>query len=266
MKFVFEVMKEQLSNLSLIFRLASYDVKSKYEGHYLGIIWQFLNPLIVVLIYWIVFGLGLRGGKSIDGDSYFLWLVAGLIPWLFISPSVVQGSNSVYAKVNLVSKMKFPVSILPSITIMSNLFNFFIMLIAVIIVLSINDSFSGLYLLQLPYFLIAALFFLFSFTLFCSTISILARDFQLVLQSIMRMMLYLLPILWDPSNLPLFEKILKLNPMYYLVQGFRYTLLGTEWFFEDLSYTLYFWIATFIILIFGSILHVHFRNRFVDLL
>ncbi|WP_246942794.1 ABC transporter permease [Bacillus pinisoli] len=266
MKFVFEVVKEQILNLSLIFRLASYEIKSSYQMHYLGVIWQFLNPLLLVTVYWLVFGLGLRGDRAVEGDSYFIWLIVGLIPFLFISPSITQGSNSVYAKVNLVSKMKFPVSILPSITIVSNLFNFFIMLIAVIIVLYFNNVFAGFYLLQLPYFLFATVFFLFAITLLCSTISIIARDFQLLLQSIMRIMLYLTPILWDPSNLPTLEKILKLNPMYYLVEGYRYMLLGESWFFLDWRYTFYFWICNFVILFIGASLHVHFRKKFVDYL
>jgi teichoic acid transport system permease protein len=267
MRFVFQIMKEQLVNLNLIFRLAVYEVKSKYQMHYLGVLWQFLNPTIQVLIFWFVFGLGIRGGNPVGELPYFLWLIVGLIPWFFISPAIIQGSNSVYAKVNLVSKMKFPVSVLPSIVILSNAFQFFIMLIVLGVILVLYGINPGVYLLQLPYYIFCLFAFLYSFTLFSSTISTIIRDYQIVLQSIMRMMLYLTPILWETGQLPhLLESVLKLNPMYYLIEGYRNMFLGREWFYEDYVYTSYFWISTLFLLFIGSLIHVKFRNKFVDYL
>ena len=141
------------------------------------------------------------------------------------------------------------------------------MLVILAVILLIYKINSGIFLLQLPYYLICTLVFLYSFTLLSSTISTIVRDYQLILQSIIRMMLYLLPILWDMSNLPnIIVTILKLNPIFYLIEGFRNTFLGLEWFYDDILYTLYFWLVTFIILMFGSILHLKFRSRFVDYL
>ncbi|WP_248291892.1 ABC transporter permease, partial [Priestia megaterium] len=209
-------MQEQSSNLHLIFRLALYDIKSKYQMHYLGAVWQFLNPAIQVLLYWLVFGLGIRGGQPIDDVPFFAWLIVGLIPWFFISPVIIQGANSVYTKVNLVSKMKFPVSVLPTITIISNGLQFIVMLLVLGVIFLVYGINPGIYIVQLPYYIFSLLVFLFAFTLLFSTISTIIRDFQLVLQSVMRMMLYLLPVLWDTSKLPhLFQTILKLNPLYY---------------------------------------------------
>ena len=122
MNSVGRILKEQSSNFHLILRLSLYDAKSKYQMHYLGAVWQFLGPAIQILLYWLVFGLGIRGGAPVHGIPFFVWLIAGLIPWFFISPSIIQGSNSVYARVSLVSKMKFPVSVLPTVTIVSNSF------------------------------------------------------------------------------------------------------------------------------------------------
>ncbi|NMM61037.1 ABC transporter permease, partial [Bacillus megaterium] len=216
MNFIGRILQEQSSNLHLIFRLALYDIKSKYQMHYLGAVWQFLNPAIQVLLYWLVFGLGIRGGQPIDDVPFFAWLIVGLIPWFFISPVIIQGANSVYTKVNLVSKMKFPVSVLPTITIISNGLQFIVMLLVLGVIFLVYGINPGIYIVQLPYYIFSLLVFLFAFTLLFSTISTIIRDFQLVLQSVMRMMLYLLPVLWDTSKLPhLFQTILKLNPLYY---------------------------------------------------
>src|SRR5690625_4178101 len=123
------VLKEQFEYRKLIYRMSLFELKGSHQAHYLGTLWQFIHPVIQILIYWLVFGIGLRGGQPVDGVPFILWLLMGLIPWFFISPSLVQGSNSVFQKVNLVSKMNFPVSILPMIKLISNSFQFFILLI-----------------------------------------------------------------------------------------------------------------------------------------
>lgn len=265
MSLIWQVLKEQLLNLNLIFRLGLYEGKSKYKMHYLGALWQILNPLIQIGIYWFVFGLGIRGGSPVGETPFFLWLIVALIPWLFIAPTLTQGSNSVYSKINLVSKMKFPVSVLPSIQIVANSIPFIFMLVLVIIIIFLYGVFSGIYLLQLPYYLFALYCLLFGLTILLSTLTTIIRDIQTMVQSIMRIMMYMLPILWNVNTLPeIYVTFLKLNPFFYIIDGFRYTLLGGQWFFNDLLYTLYFWLITFLILFIGSIIHLKFRHKFVD--
>jgi teichoic acid transport system permease protein len=267
MTLIFKVLKEQLLNLNLIFRLAFYDVKGKYLMHYLGVFWQFLNPTVQIFIFWLVFGLGIRGGQPVNDIPFFVWLIVGLIPWFFINPTITQGANSVYSKLNLVSKMKFPVSILPSVTIVSNSFNFLVLFAVLILILVINGIFPNVYFLQLIYYLICLYVFLFSTTLFFSTFSTIVRDFQALLQTTMKMLFYLTPIIWDPGMLPShFQSLLKLNPIYYLIDGFRKTFLFETWFFEDMAYTLYFWAITLFTLFIGAALHFKFRKNFVDYL
>ncbi|MFB3164815.1 ABC transporter permease [Neobacillus sp. 179-J 1A1 HS] len=265
MRFVLQVLNEQLKNVHLIFRLAVYDIKGKYQLHYLGWLWQFLNPAIQVALYWFVFGFGIRKGSPVGDTPFLIWLLVGLIPWFFIGPTMMQGSNSIYSRISLVSKMKFPVSILPSVNLVTNGFNFFVMMIVLTILLFINNINSGIYLLQLPYYLLCLFTFLFATSLLFSTISIIIRDFQMIIQSAMRMMFYLLPIVWKMDNLPtIYINILKLNPVFYLIQGFRNTFLGQGWFFIDIKYTSYFWSLTLLLLFLGSYMHIKFRNKFVD--
>lgn len=265
-----ELFKEQWEHHNLIFRMAKFEVKGMYQIHYLGSIWQFINPIIQVGIYFVVFGIGLRGGRPIDGDiPFLLWLLMGLIPWFFISPTMVQGSNSIYQKVNLVSKMNFPVSLLPTIRIVGNSFQFLALLVVLFIITLLYGIFPSVQLLQLPYYLLSMYMFLFAFTIWSSTIATLIRDYQNLLQSMMRMILYLSPILWDPmgDRVPdWLGNILKLNPFYYIIEGIRSSFLGGDWFFEDPIYLLYFWTLTFIMLYFGSRMHFRFRKDFVDYL
>jgi teichoic acid transport system permease protein len=265
MKAVFEILKEQIINLHLILRLAIYNTKSKYQSHHLGAAWNFLNPVLQIGIYWFVFGIGIRGGKPIGEVPFFIWLMVGLIPWLFLSSAIVQGANSIYTKVSLVAKMKFPVSVLPTISIIGNAFGFVFMLIFLIVLLFIYQINPGIYMIQLIYYLICVFVFLFAVSLLLSTISTIIRDFQMLISSFIRMGLYLSGVLWDINSLPeIYVNILKLNPLYYLIDGFRKTFLYHEWFFVDWVYMSYFWILTLLILFTGALIHNKFRKQFVD--
>lgn len=267
MKLVWQVIKEQFLHINLIFRLGFYEVKGKYTMHYLGGLWQILNPFIQIGVYWIIFGLGIRRGSPVGETPFFLWLIAGLVPWIYLSPTITQASNSIYSKVNLVSKMNFPVSVLPTIKIIGNSISFIPMILITIGILYINNIYSGIYLLQLLYYLWCMYVFLFALTLLLATLSTIIRDIQVMVQSVVRLMMFFLPIVWNIRNFPeRIVNILKLNPFFYIIEGFRYSFLGGQWFFEDLSYTIYFWSLTILVLFIGSYVHIRFRNKFVDYL
>lgn len=267
MSAIFTLVKEQILNINLIFRLSIYEIKAQYQMHYLGSVWQFLNPLVLVGVYWFVFGLGIRGGSPIGDTPFILWLITGLIPWLYISQTVGQASNSIHSKVAMVSKMNFPVSVLPTTKIFGNSLSFFMMLVITFCITLVFDRFSGVYLIQLPYYLICMYTLIYAITILTSTLSTIIRDVQNIVQAIMRLMFFLLPIVWNIESLPEnFVTILKLNPFYYVIEGIRDSLIGGEWFFEDITYTIYFWILTIIILLIGSTIHLKFRNKFVDYL
>jgi teichoic acid transport system permease protein len=267
MNLILQVLKEQIENTHLILRLAAYETKSKYQMHYLGILWQFLNPVLQVGVFWFVFGLGIRGGAPVEDTPFFVWLIIGLIPWFFLSPTIIQASNSVYTKVNLVAKMKFPVSVLPTVVMVGNSLALFVMLIFLVLILLLYGIYPNIYWLQLPYYLFCLYTFIYAFSLFNSTVSTIVRDYQLLLQSIMRMFFFLTPIFWVPDNMPeQFQSILKLNPFYYLIGGFRNAFLGQGWFFNEPFYMLYFWLGVSVLLFIGAVIHIKFRKSFVDYL
>ncbi|MEC1436166.1 teichoic acids export ABC transporter permease subunit TagG [Bacillus spizizenii] len=270
-----KIVKEQVTSFPLILRLASYETKSQYQMNYLGVLWQFLNPLIQMLAYWFVFGMGIRNSKpvvtGIGEVPFIVWMLAGLIPWFFISPTILDGSNSVFKRINMVAKMNFPISSLPSVVIASNLFSYFVMMGIYVIVLLASGVYPDLHWIQYFYYFICMIVFMFAFSLFNSTISVLVRDYQFFLQAVTRLLFFLLPVFWNITeqlgkNYPGLLPVIKLNPIYYLIEGFRNSFLDGKWFFQDMKYTLYFWLFTFLLLLVGSILHMKFRDKFVDFL
>ncbi|MFB6498744.1 ABC transporter permease [Bacillus haynesii] len=275
MNALMKILKEQVTSFPLILRLAAYETKSKYQMNYLGVLWQFLNPLIQMLAYWFVFGIGIRKSSEmvtgIGEVPFIIWMLAGLIPWFFISPTILDGSNSVYKRINMVAKMNFPISSLPSVAIVANLFSYFVMMAIYVIVLLAFGIYPNLQWLEYIYYLFCMIVFMFAFSLFNSTISVLVRDYQFLLQSVTRLLFFLLPIFWDISTQlgdkhPALLNVIKLNPLFYIIDGFRNSFLGGSWFFEDATYMLYFWAFTLLLLTVGAVLHMKFRDRFVDFL
>lgn len=254
----------------MMFRIARYEDKATYQNHYLGLLWQILNPLIQVGIYYAVFGVGLRAGRNIDSNvPFFVWLLIGIIPWFFISGTIQQAANSIFNKINLVSKMKFPMSILPNITLVSNLTSYGVMMGFLMMILAWKGIYPSLHWIQYIYYFIAMVFFLFSFSILNSTISVLVRDYPLILQSLLRVLFYVSGAIWqlDTSKFPaVVVNILKLNPIVYLLDGFRETFLSEGWVTDHMGYNIYFWVVSFTLLFFGAILHMRFRERFVDFL
>ncbi|MFT8322641.1 MAG: ABC transporter permease [Bacillus sp. (in: firmicutes)] len=270
---VFKVLKEQYDNFHLIRRLSFYELKSANNNNYLGIFWEMFNPGIQIAIYWFVFGF-VQERKDVTYPHgggqyhYFSWMLAGILIWFFIYPSITQGSKSIYSRLKMVSRMNFPLSAIPSYVILSKLYPQLLLMIATIIAFQFMGLPISIYYIQLPYFLFATIIFLFSLSLITSTIATIVRDFQMLIQSLMRVLLYVTPILWPSDHFaPMFQFIMRLNPFYYLVEGYRYALLGEGWFIvEHWHTTVYFWVIVLIMLSLGSYLHVRFRRHFIDFL
>ena len=260
------VLREQLANLSVIFRMSNEE-KATYQSHYLGVLWQVLNPLIQVGVYYLVFGLGVNGGNMVDGVPFLVWMLVGITAWFFINSAVMGASNSIYRNVGLVSKMKFPVSVLPSVSIVSNLTNYVWMMAVLFLVMLKYGIHPSIYWIQFPYYFVCMVLFLFSFGIFNATLTTLVRDYHIMLQSVFRVLFFVSGPIWniENRNLPIWlVKILKLNPFYYIINGFRDTFLSKGWFWEKPNYALIFWLILSLFLIVGSHVHLKFRARFVD--
>jgi teichoic acid transport system permease protein len=278
MKSAFTVLKEQFKHFNLIRRISLYELRNNNSANYLGLAWEIISPLIQIAIYWLVFGYLINGGQErtipnpTKGEpdlQFFPWLVSGLVIWMFFQPAATQGSKSIYSRLRLLSKMNFPMSVIPNITIFSKFYPHIILVVLAIIIAQASGYTISVYMLQLPYFMFATFAFTYAFALLMTTITTLIRDVQLLLQATLRMVLYLTPILWISQSLPDFLKlIMKLNPLYYLVEGYRSSLLGQNgWYFiSSWEYTIYFWVVTAILFMIGSALHIRFRRHFIDFL
>ncbi|WP_374724685.1 ABC transporter permease [Calidifontibacillus erzurumensis] len=276
MRSVMTILNEQLKSFYLIKRLSNYEIKSAYRNHYLGILWEIINPMIQISIYWFVFGYGIfrssgRADVQMDGEMipYFPWMLSGFIVWFFINPAIIQGSKSIYSRITMISKMSFPISVMPTVVIFSKLYQHLMLLAVSLVIFQFLGYPISIYYLQLPYFIVSTIVLMVALSLITSTISTIVRDFQMLIQSMIRILIYISPFLWPPYHLKpeIIVTLMKLNPIFYLAEGYRASILGLNWYpIEHWEYTLYFWGITIALLLFGSILHVKFRDRFVDFL
>lgn len=276
MKSALLVLKEQVDNFYLIRRLSLYELKSKNKSNYLGMAWEVINPLIQILIYWFVFGnimkrADINLGPGMQNVPFIAWLICGFIFWNFFYQSTIQGSKSIFSRLAMLSKMNFPMSAIPNFVIFSQFYVHLFMILIAIVILNLMGFFINVYYLQLIYFIVSAFCLIFSISLITSTLSTIVRDVHMLLNAVLRMFLYVSPVLWPISRIldqyPNLVTIMKLNPLFYIIEGYRAAFFGTEWYFiVEWKYTIYFWIVVIVLFLIGSSIHVKFRKNFIDFL
>ncbi|CAM2892700.1 ABC transporter permease [Salinicoccus roseus] len=266
---IWDIFKEQWIHRHLIWKLTIYNIKSQYANHYLGVFWNILQPAMQVLIYYVVFGLGLRGDRGDVGEiPFIIYLISGIFPWLFISQGINQASNAIQAQIGLVTKMKFPSSILLSMALTNSVINL-CMTTALLLILSLVNGYSApLDYLGFFYFVFASYMLIFGIALIMSSLVILVRDMKNVLQNVIRMFFFMTPIFWSLEEANgILQVLSSLNPFAYLLMNYRNAMvLDAAPFYGNLNDHLYFWSLALLLIYTGAHIHYRFRNKLVDYL
>ncbi len=265
---------ELWQNRKLIRQLARNDFKTRYAGSVFGIIWAFIQPVVTVLVYWFVFGrLGSGPVVSRTGVTYpfVLWLIAGLVPWFFFQDALSGGTGAMQEYSYLVKKVVFKISILPIVKEISVVYVhlFFIGLTAVLYI--VGGHFPDLYWLQMLYY--SGALFLYALGVIYMTCSIVVffKDLSQIISIILQVQVWMTPIMWNwnaySDRLPGWAmSILKLNPLFYIVQGYRDALINKVWFWEHFDMTVYFWMFTAVFFAIGTFVFKRLKIHFADIL
>lgn len=261
------VLSEVYENRKRLWRIAVFDFEIKNKDSYLGKIWSLLNPLLQIFTFWLVFGAGLRSNAPVDGYPFILWMLCGIIPWFFFSNGITSGSGCIYSKSSTVLKFRYPMATLPVSNALTNLIEHIWTLGIVLVMFLIYGYLPGIHWINIGYYMVYTVFFLSAIGLISSALTMVARDFQKLIPPLMRLVFYLTPILWTLDQMPEWlQPILKINPAFYIVNGYRDSLLYRTWFFERWREMLFFWGLNFLLLVVGSILHRRLRSQFADLI
>jgi len=260
--FLLDIVKSR----KLLWELARSDFKKRYVGNYLGILWAFIQPVITVLILWFVFQVGFKS-VPVDNFPFILWLISGMIPWFFISESINSATGSIINQSFLVKKMVFRVSLLPIVQVISALIIHLFFVFLLLFIYIIYGKFPTIYWLQLPYYLLATIILVLSIGWFTSSVVIFFRDLAQIINVILQFGFWLTPIFWSTRMIPeKFHFLLKLNPFYYIIQGYRDSLIYNVWFWQRWKWAVFFWSLVGLIFIFGAKVFRRLRPHFGDVL
>lgn len=247
----------------LILELTRREFRGRYLGSMFGFIWAFIHPGMMMLIYWFVFRR--IGSGAVDGVPFVVWLMSGLIPWFFIAEAISGGSMAVLDNRFLVRKIVFRVSFLPVVRLLT-VIPVHLFFVALILALAWGYGFQPtVYCLQLPYYMAAALTMMIGLALLTSALVPFFRDLAQIVQVILQVVFWMMPIVWPYNSVPVKDQwLLMLDPLYYIIRGYRDSLINHVWFWDRMAATVYFWGASAVVLALGIFVFHRLRPQFAD--
>lgn len=267
-KELYRFLKHITKSRKLLFTLAHTDFKEEYLGSYLGVLWAILRPSLFVAIIWFVFSVGFKTNPTTEGTPFILWLLCGFIPWFFFSEAVNKGMNAITNNAYLVKKVAFRVSILPIVKILSALYIHIVFIFIVLGIFIFYGYSPTIYWLQIPYFTGCTVVLVLGLSWLTSALKVFIKDVGEIVGVIIQFGFWLTPIFWSIDIIPeRYQAVIKLNPMFYIIDGYRNTLIHNTWFWhEGLTTAVSFLITTSILLFIGAITFKRLRPHFGDVL
>ena len=252
MNYLTSLLKELVAKRKLIWELSKADFRKRFVGSYFGVVWMFIQPIVTVLIYWLIFGpIGFKSAPPVPNASYVQWLVPGIASWFFFSEALNCGTGCLQEYNYLVKKVVFKVEILPVIKLISCLFVhvFFVAIMFIVFLVSGKRPLTYL----------------------TSAIQVFFKDMAQIVSICLQFGMWLTPIMYSEQlfldkGLTMAPMILKLNPFYYIAAGYRDSMLTGDWFFMRPTLTVYFWAVTLITMLVGLKVFKRLRPHFSDVL
>lgn len=252
-------------NRHLILKLAKNDLKTRFAGSYLGLVWAFVQPVVSVLIYWLVFGHGLKSGQSLD-VPFLVYLVSGIVPWFYFQEVMSAGTATLLEYSYLVKKVVFNIRVLPVVKAFSALFVHLFFVLVALFVAALNGFLPGIFLIQLPYYYFCMLVFVLGLVYTTCSVVVFFRDMSQIVNIALQFGIWSIPIMFDIRSFEHISWLFRINPMYYVVTGYRDAIYGNRWFFERGFETLYFWIWAIAVFVLGNAIFRKLRVHFADVL
>ena len=212
------VFKELFQYRELLKTNVQKEIRGKYKGSILGVFWSFLNPLLMVAVYAIVFPYLMR----MKMDNYIVFLITGVIPWVFFTTVVTTGCNCVWINGGIIKKVYFPREILPISVVLAGLINFLISCVIIILFVIFGGIGLSINLVWLPIIALIQSALSLGMLFILSAINVYVRDVEYLVQFIMNLVFYATPIIYNVSMFPQkFRWVLYLNPMAHIIDAYR---------------------------------------------
>ncbi len=219
---MFENVKELFAYKSMLRSLVKREVRGRYKGSLMGFLWNFITPLVQIVVYIMIFSMIFR----VDIDHYAIYIIAGMVPWIFLSDSFISGSGTIVNNSPMVTKIYFPRAVLPISTVLSKFVNFVISIgIEIVIILVSGYGLDPVMLLWLPLITLLFLMAITGITMILSAIDVYLRDVEYIVNVMMMVLVWLSPIMYMRSMSDegsLMSWVLDLNPITYFIEAFQH--------------------------------------------
>ena len=228
--------REHKENMTQVLRLSVADLKKTYTGSALGWAWAVIKPVFTIFIYWFAVSIGLRSGNDIGEYPYILWLIAGIVPWFFMTECITGGTVCIRKYSYLVTKMKYPLTTIPTFTNLSSLYVHLVLVVISIIMFWVMGFAPTVYLVQLPIYTILMFLFFNAWSLFAGMVSAISKDFSNLIKSVNIGIFWLSVVIWNIESVAdnkLLKVIMMLNPVTFICYGYRNCFVDHKWFFEE---------------------------------
>jgi len=210
----------------LFYFLAWRDVLVRYKQAVLGVAWSVLRPLLTMLVFTVVFGKWAKLPSY--GVPYPLLVLAAMLPWQLFINAIQEGSNSLVANTNMITKVYFPRLIAPASTVVVSMVDFLISLVLLVFFMAWYRVTPGVRLLTLPLFTFLVIVASLGATSWLSALTVKYRDFRFVVPFIVQFGMYASPVAFSSRIVPQRWRLLySLNPMVGIIEGFRWAILGS---------------------------------------
>ena len=261
-------MNDFKKNRNLIWELSKNDFKKRYAGSSLGRVWAFVQPVVTVVLYFIVFGLIIHSRGPYESEvPYVLYLTAGLVPWFFLNEAVTTGANAMNEYNYLVKKVVFKVGILPFIKTVSATFIHFFFIFVLLVMYFAYGFKPSFQILQLFYYSFCLFMLVLAITYTTSAVTVFFKDLLQIINILLQIGMWGTPILWEITVVPeRFRPFFRFNPIFYVIEGYRSSLFEGTWVHERWLDTLVFWGIVLVLFGIGAYVFKKLRPLFADVL
>ena len=213
-----KVFKDLYNYRELLSTNIKKEIRGKYKGSWLGVLWTFLNPLLMLLVYSLVFPYILR----IKVPHYTIFMMVALVPWNFFTTAIQTGTGSVVANGDILKKVYFPREIIPISITTSSVINFLITCIIMFVFILFSGVGFSKYLIFFPIIVLIEYLLTLGFAFILSAITVFIRDVDHFVSIILMLAFYVTPIIYKPEMLPVkFQWAITVNPMAQIINAFR---------------------------------------------
>lgn len=250
----------------LLFQLIKRDFTQKYIESYLGLWWALLEPVTTALILSVIFTYGYKSG-SVQDVPFFIYMFTGIVAFNFFQMTTIEGTSVIRNYAFLVKKVNFKLSLLPIMKNLSCSIFHFIMVAILVVVLLFAGYYPTYYWLQFFYYFLGMNILVLGISFLNSALCVFIPDLRQVVSISLQFIFYLSPILWSNESIPSqWGQILKFNPMFYVIKGYRDSFIFGRGFWLYPHETFLFWGTTLVILVTSFIVFKRLRPHFADVL